>query len=263
MALLANTNPACRDLGYAEEESCVLQIAVHCQDEKQACSGSIELDYESVTPRRIYSGQTKHAILQADSKHYFYMNVQQPAQDIFAVMSELSGDQGDADLYITVQRLNKSLASAGLNSGAQTGYLSWWLPTADNHTFSAKSKMGTEMVAITEKQLNQSCGWPDSKDECMIIFAVLPTNVSDDTQIMYNFVAYKGFMQLESAQPAYGLVKEKEYRYFLFKVGDACGPDCQLIISVNTYSGTPTIVASRGLTSMPTLKEHDFLMETY
>ena len=30
MALIANTNPACKDLGYAEEEACVLQIAVLC-----------------------------------------------------------------------------------------------------------------------------------------------------------------------------------------------------------------------------------------
>jgi hypothetical protein len=105
MALLANTNPACKDLGYAENEACVLQIAVYCSEEKgQQCLGSIEIDYESRTPKRVYSGQVKHAIMQdSDSKHYYFMSLQEPqdTEDIFAVLNIIGGS-GDADLYLSV-----------------------------------------------------------------------------------------------------------------------------------------------------------------
>ena len=41
--------------GYTEEEACVLYIGVYCS-ETTKCEGEIELDYESKTPKRIYSG---------------------------------------------------------------------------------------------------------------------------------------------------------------------------------------------------------------
>lgn len=65
IALLQNTNEACKDLGYAEDQACVINIAVYCS-EMTVCLGQIELDYESRTPRRVYPGQTKHALMQAD-----------------------------------------------------------------------------------------------------------------------------------------------------------------------------------------------------
>lgn len=83
------------------------------------------------------------------------------------------------------------------------------------------------------------------------------------TQILYNFVAYKNFMQLEPFSAVQGFVREKEYQYYLYKVESTCGKDCQLIVSLNAYSGTPVIVVSRGLTRLPTLKDHDILMETH
>jgi hypothetical protein len=55
IALLQNTNSACKDLGYAEEESCILYIGIQCMESIQ-CLGEIEVDYESRTPKRIYSG---------------------------------------------------------------------------------------------------------------------------------------------------------------------------------------------------------------
>jgi hypothetical protein len=63
IALLQNTNAACKDFGYAEDDPCVLYIGVNCQ-EATKCEGEIELDYESKTPKRIYPGQTKHQIMQ-------------------------------------------------------------------------------------------------------------------------------------------------------------------------------------------------------
>lgn len=59
IALLQNTNAACKDFGYTEDEACVLYIGVYCSEQSR-CEGEIELDYESKTPKRIYSGQTKH-----------------------------------------------------------------------------------------------------------------------------------------------------------------------------------------------------------
>jgi hypothetical protein len=181
-ALLANTNPACRDLGYAEEEACVLQLAVHCAETAANCSGQVEIDYESKTPRRVYSGQTKHALLQPDSKNYYFMSVSAPAEDIFAVMSTVSGS-GDADLFVTVQVLSKASASQGLNSGMATGYLSWWLPSPENNTYAAKTKLGTEMIHIRKEDLDKHCLWNASSStdsECMVVFAVLPTESADN-----------------------------------------------------------------------------------
>ncbi len=38
IALLQNTNSACKDLGYAEEEACVINIAIYCS-EYSTCLG--------------------------------------------------------------------------------------------------------------------------------------------------------------------------------------------------------------------------------
>ena len=32
IALLQNTNAACKDLGYAEDQACVINIAVYCSE---------------------------------------------------------------------------------------------------------------------------------------------------------------------------------------------------------------------------------------
>lgn len=32
IALLKNSNPSCSDLGYAEDDPCVLYIAIYCQE---------------------------------------------------------------------------------------------------------------------------------------------------------------------------------------------------------------------------------------
>ena len=56
IALLQNTNAACKDFGYAEDQSCVIYIGVQCADQKGECDGQIELDYESKTPKRVYPG---------------------------------------------------------------------------------------------------------------------------------------------------------------------------------------------------------------
>jgi hypothetical protein len=37
IALLQNTNSACKDLGYAEQDACVLYIAVYCMESATEC----------------------------------------------------------------------------------------------------------------------------------------------------------------------------------------------------------------------------------
>jgi len=105
IALLQNTNSACKDFGYTEEEACVLYIGVYCS-ETTKCEGEIELDYESKTPKRIYSGQTKHQIMQSSSVNYYYLTVNEDSVgDIVAVLTNLVSD---ADLYVQIQNLNKT-----------------------------------------------------------------------------------------------------------------------------------------------------------
>jgi hypothetical protein len=105
IALLQNTNSACKDFGYTEEEACVLYIGVYCS-ETTKCEGEIELDYESKTPKRIYSGQTKHQIMQSSSVNYYYLTVNEDSVgDIVAVLTNLVND---ADLYVQIQVLNKT-----------------------------------------------------------------------------------------------------------------------------------------------------------
>jgi hypothetical protein len=74
--------------------------------------------------------------------------------------------------------MNKSQASAGLNSGMSTGYMSWKLPTPDNNTYESKTKMGNEMIHVGKDQLFTLCNWTSwnvTKHECMLIFSVLPS----------------------------------------------------------------------------------------
>lgn len=39
IALLQNTNAACKDFGYAEDQSCVIYIGVQCANQKSECDG--------------------------------------------------------------------------------------------------------------------------------------------------------------------------------------------------------------------------------
>jgi hypothetical protein len=72
-------------------------------------------------------------------------------------------------------------------------------------------------------------------------------------------------MQLEPFSATLGFVRGGEYQYFLYRVNEDCGANCSLIISLSTYTGgnNPTLVVSRGMTRLPTLKDHDVMLETH
>lgn len=181
-------NPACKDLGYAEDEACVLYIAVSCQD-TVLCSGEVEVDYESHTPRRISPGKTKHSIMYDDYINYYYMTMTPSSlQDLFAVMTPLSGD---ADLYVSVK---PAPAKTDSPQTPPAGYLNnWSLPTPSNNTYESSTKLNAaEMVRMPKDELKKHCGWSkwmDTKDfknatarqqllkdheqdDCLIVFAI-------------------------------------------------------------------------------------------
>ncbi len=106
IALLQNTNSACKDFGYAESDSCVLYIGVQCIEKQGECEGQFELDYETKTPKRVYPGQTKHQIMFKDSVNYYYLTLTvDTISDLVAVLTPMVGD---ADLYVQIQTVNQS-----------------------------------------------------------------------------------------------------------------------------------------------------------
>ena len=85
-------NPACKDLGYAEEDPCVIYIGIQCQDSTK-CESQIELEYDSMNAKRIYAGQTKHSQMHKDSFTFYYLSLSKDeVEDVFAVLQPLTGD---------------------------------------------------------------------------------------------------------------------------------------------------------------------------
>jgi len=55
MDLIKSLNPSCLDLGYADEEPCMLHIGIWCMD-RNDCESLVELEYDTKMPKRVYSG---------------------------------------------------------------------------------------------------------------------------------------------------------------------------------------------------------------
>jgi hypothetical protein len=49
-------NPACNDLGYAEEEPCVLYVGILCKEQSGCPSVKVELEYEDNRPKKLTTG---------------------------------------------------------------------------------------------------------------------------------------------------------------------------------------------------------------
>jgi hypothetical protein len=164
---------------------------------------------------------------------------------------------------------------AGLTSGPETGYLSWDLPTRENYTYQATTKLSTEMVRLSQFDLYEKCGY-DGKglnatedSECIVIFAVVASppdnqtlkemNLSSDPQDMntlYNFAVYSNFMTLHPFEPAYGYVIKGNYQYFLYQ--ETCS-NCTIIFSISSYSsaGGLELYINKGMSRLPTSLDFD------
>lgn len=59
-ALMKTVNPACVDLGYAEEDTCVIYIGVQCNEDSD-CQSQLTLDYENDLPKKIVAGSPRHS----------------------------------------------------------------------------------------------------------------------------------------------------------------------------------------------------------
>lgn len=55
-------NPSCVDLGYAEDEPCVIHIGLYCNQDS-GCDGTFSIEYESDVPTLIQVGQSKHSTM--------------------------------------------------------------------------------------------------------------------------------------------------------------------------------------------------------
>ena len=98
--------------------------------------------------------------MQSSSVNYYYLTVNEDSvSDIVAVLTNLVND---ADLYVQIQVLNKTQLSTP-PTGGPNGYLSWQLPNEANNTYQSKTKLNTEMISISRKDLILNCGFVDTK----------------------------------------------------------------------------------------------------
>ena len=52
---LENKNPSCKDSGFSEDQPCAIYIGVLCES-IWGCKLTMEIDYSTDKPRRVYSG---------------------------------------------------------------------------------------------------------------------------------------------------------------------------------------------------------------
>ena len=236
MPLLQKSNPSCVDLGYTEKtDPCVIYIGIYCQEASE-CQSQVEIDYESsTTPKRLYSGQIKHAVMLKESQNYYYMSVnKETAADLFAI---LEPHVGDADLFVNIYKQSKAKSEASPD-------LEWNLPSLSQNTVSSHTKLNQEMLTLSKDFLLKECGFTvplstaqnvdlTEDEDCIIVFGIIPSSDTDNTkELLYNFVVYKNVMEVKSMQPAYGFVQEGQFSYFLYK--ETCKV-CNLIISLSSY----------------------------
>jgi hypothetical protein len=132
--------------------------------------------------------------------------------------------------------LNKSATNEALPAGYTNN---WGLPSASNNTYSSRTKLNAaEMVKMGKDELKSHCGWGtkespkvNADSECLVVFAIVPNLDATivDSQILYNFVVYRNFLQLLPFTPALGFVKEGDFMYFLYH--ELC-PTCTVLFSV-------------------------------
>ncbi len=73
----------------------------------------------------------------------------QTVQDLIAV---LNLQNGDADLYVQIQTLQKSQLSSSPTAGMD-GYLGWNLPNEVNNTYESKTRMNSEFINMPKKEI--------------------------------------------------------------------------------------------------------------
>lgn len=105
------------------------------------------------------------------------------------------------------------------------------------------------MIKMPSDDLRSKCGFTsNSSDECLLIFAIIPSNSSSDNtteDILYNFVVYRNFLQLVPFTPAYGFVKEGDFSYFLYR--EPCSNCTVLFSSVGSQSGALELYLNKGI----------------
>eukprot|EP00347_Sterkiella_histriomuscorum_P020253 403338511 len=236
MDLIIQKNDACKDLGYAENNKCVLYVSVYCQDTK-GCSSQIELEYDTQQPRRIYSGQSKHTIMSNESFGLYYISVnQKETSDVFAVLQTMTGE---AYIEYSLQRF-----------GDDYNYT----PTKNRSV----SKLNTQTLKIKNSELkkcfeNQPEAQAEKQDECQVVFKIIPEQNNKEENLIYNFAAYIHIIEVSNKQAIYGSVDQGEYQYFLYR--ENC-LNCTMLISLTGQSNDALdLVINKG-TTLPSVKDH-------
>lgn len=154
-------NPACVDLGFAEEESCVMYIGIECDEDSQ-CLPELSVEYQNSLPKKVVSGSPRHSSLEAGSYSYYYLTVAKKGlADVYAVLMPIVGD---LDLFVNFQHASVDVGQ-------------WLLPTAGICYSQSKQKLKAEMIRLTTADL-ETCFPSDSTedDECVIIYGVYAEN---------------------------------------------------------------------------------------
>jgi len=244
MQALKAKNPACEDLGFADDNPCVLYVGLYCMSKAgEDCQAQIELEYDTKTPKRVYPGQYKHSIMANDSFTYYYMVItKEQIQPIFAHLMPLTGK---AYMIYNVQRIKNDNNT-----------------NPDLKKYVSKSVLKQEMVTVTAAE-QEACFQPGLNEtvegdvvECHVLFGIFPAAENTAEHLIFNFVASTGMVELQNKQPLLSRVKADEFAYFIYE--ETCD-NCTMIVAISATTVDAVELYVNLGTKKPLLSDYHFM----
>lgn len=197
--MIKNLNPACLDLGYSEEQSCVIYLSILCKEHNGCKDIQIELEYENSRPKKIAMGTQKHGALTVGESNYYYVTISPNSnvEEINAVLQPLNGDV----------QLFASMIQGNIDPNE------WNLPELDFSSeweWNSNEVLKSKVISINVQEIQECFKIEETgkETECVIVYGIYSTNKQQGTEVKYNFIVYKNLVVVQDNIPVTGKVAE-------------------------------------------------------